>query len=298
LPKFGTQLTLKTSLEIFLLHQESSHHSPRTIALYKYNLNRFNNYLAAQGVSSPVDISAHHIRSFLVDMEKQGLSSSYQHQFARCIKTWLRFLVAEELIAESPMVKVKMPKQEQKILPPFDEKEIKKLLAACEGETENRDRAAILCLLDSGLRASEFVSLNIEDIEEDGAIKVIGKGRKERYVRLSARTRKTLLKYLSERGQLQPTDPLWIGRMGRLQVNGLFRALQRVGKRAGVSPTGLHRFRRTFAIASLRNGMDVHTLRDILGHSDLETAMYYLKFTRQDIVDVHTKTSPVDNWKL
>lgn len=126
----------------------------------------------------------------------------------------------------------------------------------------------------------------------------LGKGRKERWVRLSARTRKELLRYIAERGNSDESDPLWTGRKGRLKVNGLFQAMRRIGKRADVWPVGLHRFRRTFAITSVRNGMDVHRLREILGHADLSTAQQYLKFAREDIVDIHKRTSPVDNWRL
>jgi integrase/recombinase XerC len=292
------QSSLKSHLEMFMLHQEASHHTKRTIDFYHYHLDRFLQHLAEFDLKSPDEITAHHIRLFIVNLERQNLSSAYVHTYARAIRTFCNFLVNEEILSSSPMKSVKMPKLDDKILPPFTESDIKKLLTNCEGKYKNRDKAIILCLLDSGLRAAEFASLNVDDIEPDGIIKIMGKGRKERWVRLSAKSRKELTRYLLERGELDEGDPLWMGKKGRLTISGLLQAMERIGKRAKVWPVGLHRFRRTFAIASVRNGMDVHRLREILGHEDVSTAQQYLKFAREDIVDIHKQTSPVDNWKL
>lgn len=292
------QSPLQFCLDMFLLHQEASHHTHRTIEFYRYNLTRFLNHLEEFDIQSVEAITAHHIRLFIVGLERRELSSSYVHSYARSIRTFCNFLVNEGMIDASPMKPVKMPRIDEKILPPFSQDDIRALLRQCDGKYATRDRAIILCLLDSGLRAAEFARLRVGDIEEDGIIKVLGKGRKERWVRLSARTRKEVARYLLERGRVDDSDPLWVGKKGQLTPGGILQMTMRLGRRAGVWPAGMHRFRRTFAIASIRNGMDVHRLREILGHADLATATQYLKFVREDIVDIHKVTSPVDNWRL
>ena len=290
--------TLERCLEMFLLHQEASRHTPRTVQTYRETLTRFLEYLAELKITAPEEITPHAIRRFLVDLERRGLADTTVHKFARCIKTFCNFLVNEELLDASPMRKVAMPKLEKKIHPPFSQEEVEKLLAACGKDFHGlRDRAIVLCLLDSGLRAAEFVSLNVGDVDKDGVVRVRGKGQKDRYVVLGAQARKAVLRYLVGRGEVHPDDPLWVSNTGkRLAYDGLYQVLKRLGKRAGVWPVGPHRFRRTFAVWALRGSMDVHHLRAILGHADLQMAQRYLALVKDDIVEAHRQASPVDRF--
>ena len=296
MPQDTQLIPLPTCLDMFLLHQEASHHTPRTIQFYRYNLSRFLAFLQERGIQFPNEITPHHIRQFLVSLEHRGLKDTTIHSFARPIKTFLNFLVVEGILEASPMRNVSMPKLEQRILPPFSKDDIQKLLTTCSRDWYGlRDKAIILCLLDTGLRAAEFVGLNVGDIDDDGTITVHGKGGKDRYVHAGALARKALMRYLATRGHLPPHAPMWIGRTGkRLTGNGLFQILRRRGRQAGVWPVGPHRFRRTFAIWSLRNGMDVYHLRAILGHADLQMAQRYLALLKEDIIQAHQRASPVD----
>ena len=286
---------LATYFKMFMLHQEASHHTAKTLTHYRYTLNGFLNYLARRGIIAPEEVKAEHVRAFLASLQRQGYKDTTLHAHARAIKTFFNFLVAEEVLKASPVSRVTMPKLEQKIFPPFTLEDIEALLAACQGEFALRDKAIVLCLLDSGLRAAEFVAMNVGDVDGEGMIRVHGKGQKDRYTRLGATARKAVLKYLGRRRAKQ-SEPLWVGRQGRLTVNGLYLALKRLGKRAGVENCHPHRFRRTFAIFALRGGMDVHHLRAILGHADLNMALRYLALVKDDIAEAHRQASPVDNF--
>jgi len=287
---------LDTVLEMFLLHQEASHHTPKTLTHYRYTLHNFLAFLHGLNVRTPEVVKPEHIRKFLVDLQQQGKKDTTLHAHARAIKTFFNFLVNEKVLDASPMRGVSMPKLEDKILPPFSHDDVDAILDACKGPFALRNRAIILCLLDSGLRAAEFVSMNVGDVDKDGLTRVRGKGQKDRYVRLGAQARKALLRYLSERKDAERGQPLWQGREGRLTVSGLQQVLRRLGRRADVVPCSPHRFRRTFAIWALREGMNVHHLRAILGHADLQMAQRYLDLVKDDIVEAHTKASPVDNF--
>jgi len=291
-----SQTPLERCLEMFLLDQEARRHTPRTIKTYRETLTPFLEYLAEDGIAAPEEITPHAIRRFLVSLERRGLKDNTIVKYARCIQTFCNFLASEDLIDASPMRKVAMPKPEKKVLPPFSREEVEKLLAACGKDLWGlRDRAMILCLLDTGLRASEFVAMNVGDVSsKDGMVKVYGKGKKERFVRLGAQSRKAVLRYLAERGETQPGDPLWVGRKGRLTTSGLFQAMKRLGKRAGVWPVGPHRFRRTFAVWCLRGGMDPYSLKALMGHADLQMVQQYLKLVREDVEAAHKQASPVD----
>lgn len=295
---------LYVNYQAFLLDREAARCTPKTLAHYKYTLGSFVTWLQERALESPQQITSNHIRSYLVGLQRRGLKDTTQHAHARGIKTWLRWLVDEGQLEDSPMRRVSMPRLEKRIPPPFTPDEIRALLAACSSKTPSgmRDRAMILALLDSGLRASEFVSLAVNSLDVgSGLVTVLGKGRKQRTVRFGAQTRKAVLRYLGSRENVTPDSPLWVAyrkggpERGRLTLRGLEIALRRLGERARVTPCHPHKFRRTFALWCLRDGMDLHSLRLLMGHSSLAVLQRYLALAGEDIERAHKLHSPVDN---
>ncbi len=174
------------------------------------------------------------------------------------------------------------------------------MLDTCERRTlvGDRDRAIVLTLLDTGCRAAEFVLLNVGDVNLATGTAVVrqGKGNKPRTVFIGAKTRREVQRYLRHRGDLAPSDPLWAtDEGGRLTVVGLRQIMRRRAERIGLPEPGLHTFRRAFAIACLRNGVDVISLQRLLGHADLSVIRRYLVQTEVDLAQAHQKGSPVDN---
>ena len=145
---------------------------------------------------------------------------------------------------------------------------------------------------------SEALAVNVEDVDfATGRVFLsLTKNREQRIVYLGVQARRQLVKYLQS---LKTTvnAPLWVdGRSGkRLLRNGVTQLLSRIGKKAGVSPSNAHRFRRTFAVSFLRNGGDIFTLQRILGHSTLEMVRKYLDgLSDDDAHEAHKKFSPGD----
>jgi site-specific recombinase XerD len=295
---------LYVNYQAFLLDREAARCTAKTLAHYSYTLGSFVSWLQERGLESPQQITPHHIRGYLVGLQRRGLKDTTQHAHARGIKTWLRWLVNEGELEDSPMRKVSMPRLEQRVAPPFKGDEVRALLAArnSKSPTPMRDRAMILALLDSGLRASDFVSLAVSSLDVgSGLVTVLGKGRKQRTVRFGAQTRKAVLRYLGSREDVAPDSPLWVAyrkggsERGRLTLRGLEIALRRLGEKAGVTPCHPHKFRRTFALWCLREGMDLHSLRLLMGHSSLAVLQRYLALAGEDIERAHKLHSPVDN---
>jgi integrase/recombinase XerD len=287
---------LDLALDIFITAKQAERCTPRTIETYSLSLRRFLTWLQEHGVTDCQGITPHDIRLFLAELDRQGYASSYVHIYARTVKTWLRFLHAEGLIASDPMAKVAMPRLDKEILPAFAPEDVKRLLDACLTE---RDKALVLCLLDTGCRASEFVNLNIADVDrKTGTVSVRqGKGRKDRVAFLGAKARKALLKYLMSRQEAASDEPLFPSSVTgeRLTTNGLLLLCRRLGKRAGVEHCHPHTFRRTFALWSLRAGMNIYALQQIMGHSDLTVLRRYLALVEADLADAHRKHGAVDN---
>ncbi|MHB0858012.1 MAG: tyrosine-type recombinase/integrase [Anaerolineae bacterium] len=294
---------LQAALEAFLLSREAMRCSPKTLEHYGYTLGAFARFLATGHIHAVQAITPQHIRAYLVDLQRRGLKDTTQHAHARGIKTFLRWLVEEGDLEVSPMARVRMPRLAKRVPEPFAPQEVQQLLAACPRHTPRgaRDYALLLALLDTGLRASELLSLRVGGLDmRSGICTVLGKGSKQRQVRMGAKGRGAVLRMLGLRPDAPANAPLWLAydryghAQGPLSLSGLQTILRRLGERAGVAPCGPHRFRRTFALWCLRDGMDLHSLRLLMGHSDLTVLQRYLALGAEDIARAHAAHSPAD----
>ncbi len=295
---------LSASLDAFLLSREAMRCTPKTMTHYRYTVGGFVRFLQAEGVRDVAGITPGHIRAYLVAVERRGVKDTTMHAHARGVKTWLTWLVEEGDLADSPMRRVAMPRLEKRVPAPFTAGDVRLLLAGCDKGTAlgTRNYALVLTLLDSGLRASEAMGLRVGDVDmRSGLCTVMGKGRKMRQVRIGAKARAALVKMMGYRPDARNGDALWAAydgltgaEDGALTLAGLQVMLWRLGRRVGVTPCGAHRFRRTFALWCLRDGMDLHSLRLLMGHSDLSVLQRYLALAGEDIERAHAAHSPAD----
>jgi len=287
---------LEIALDTYLMDCRARRLSPSTLVHYREQLLPFLRFVGEFGVITPGTVTGHHIRAYLVSLQERGLKDTSQHAAARPIRAFFNFLVREEVIDVSPMRNVQMPRLAKRIMPAFTKEEVEKLLDTC---THLRDKAMILCLIDSGCRSSEFTALRVEDVDmRAGIIRIKnGKGGKDRITYIGAKARKVLLRYLLERGEVAPIDPLWISfNTGKgLTHYGLRLILHRLGKRADIQPCSPHVFRRTCALWSLRAGMNIFALQQMMGHTDLTTLQRYLALVEADLEQAHRSHGAVDN---
>lgn len=280
----------------FLLDCKARNLSPGTRRFYAQRLAGFFAFLELQGVRSPQEITPELVRTFLAGYVARNASPYYVHQFARTIKTWLRFLVREHVLPTFPLDAIRPPKLPKDLLPPFTPEEVQRLVDVCDTE---RDTALVLTMLDSGVRASELLALNIGDLNmQSGALRVVrGKGGKTRVTFVGARTRRALARYLETRPHAKPEDPLFttLTTDHRIRFFGLQSLLRRLGAAADVRPTGAHRFRRTFALQSLRAGMPIPQLAALMGHEGLAVLQRYLRLLEDDLQAAHDAHGAVDS---
>lgn len=286
---------------MFMLDCESRGFALKTLEYYRQRLTGFLRYCDEQQAKTLLELTPTLIRSFLAGLQqrqRQGeISSAYVHSFARAIRTFCYFLVREELLDVSPFAKVKMPILEKKVLPALTQAEVQAILRACAYE---RDKALVLFLLDSGVRAFELCALNVGDVDGEGAVTVRkGKGAKGRLTYIGARTRKQLLRYfaLERGGKPEAGEPLFVSQRGggRLTYWGLAELLKRLRKASGVKGCAPHAFRRTMAIYSLRNGMNIYLLARMLGHADITVLRHYLDILQADVQTAAKQSGVVDN---
>jgi integrase/recombinase XerD len=175
------------------------------------------------------------------------------------------------------------------------------MVKACKRGTfaGDRDEAILLCLLDNGARAGEFLAINLDDLNQARGDLLIrqGKGRKPRTVYIGKKSKRALRRYLKQRRDNNPA--LWVTppRFGsnRLSYDGLRTVLKRRAKIANVEKPTLHDFRRAFCLAMLRNGTDIFTLAKLMVHISTAVLQRYLRQTNKDTEQAHRRAGPVDN---
>lgn len=266
-----------------------------TLAYYRCQLKPFLHCCDAGACQHGGDISPVLIRGYLVHLQDRRLSDYSIHAAARAIRAFLNFCVREGWIAVSPMDKVPMPRIDRRILPSFTEAEVVRLLRACQTA---RDEAIVLCLLDTGCRASELVGLDGADVDlASGEVRVRqGKGRQDRSVFLGERARARLADYYIAHGAPNEHAPVFVSqaRGQRLTASGLHQLLKRLGAQAGVAHCAPHSIRRTFAIWCLRNGMDIFRLARLMGHADISVLRQHLYLIKDDLRRAHAQYAIVD----
>lgn len=277
----------------FVLARQAQNVTAKTLAYYAYTLPPFVAYCEQSDAATIDRVTAGTVRAYLVRLQAGSLSPSTIHGAARAIRALLRFCAEDGLIDVAP--RFPMPKLPRKILPAFEPSDVDRLLDAC---LYDRDRLIILFLVDTGLRAAELCALDGGDIDPNtGAVLVRnGKGQKQRTVYLGARTRRALGWFWRMEGRPGQNRPVWVSSFtgDRLTDSGLRQMLKRLGERAGVQHCHPHVFRRSFALWSLRGGMDLHTLAALMGHADIGVLRQYLALSGRDLQRAHQAVGPVD----
>jgi integrase/recombinase XerD len=277
----------------FMLSRQAKSCTPQT--LFHYNkVKEFLLWTEGEGVTSLPDLQARHVRKFLAILNEQGKADTTCHGYARAIKTFVRFLFAEHLIPYE--IKFDMPKLQKKRLPVLTGEQLRLIVSRCNV----RDKAIVLLMADTGLRASEVCHLNWGDLNmENGLVRVRqGKGQKDRSVVCGAVTRRAVLNYRRSLKNWNDEAPMFQAnynyRNARLGRTGLLLIYQRLSKETNIHVTP-HAMRRTFVLLSLRRHMDVGHIQAMLGHTTLDMVYHYAQLEDEDLLREHHERGPVDD---
>ena len=305
-------MDLEQGIQGFVLSLSSANRSMNTIAAYKIHLKKLCRHLENPALET---ITRHEMRDFMRAVREYRKSDGEPYSPRSVQAVWdacnifFNWCVSEELIPLNPMSKLERPTAPEPEIDPLTKTEIAKLLTACEHtrvwrntesrrskrHTARRDKAIIALILDTGLRVSEVCNLRIGDVDlSSSKIKVIGKGRKERIVYLDKKAARYVWRYRAERENVSDDDFFFVSYSSERQMtrSQIYRLVHRAGKRAGIGEITVHQLRHTFAVEYLRNGGDVFTLQQRLGHSSLKQTRRYVKIAALDAQGVHHRVSP------
>ncbi len=292
------------ALDRYLRHHRTSGSSPKTLEWHRLSIGQFVAFLAGQGHSGDVDdLCADDLRQYLESLQAGTLAPASIATKVRSLKAWGKWLADEEYVRRDPFARVKAPQLDDKPKPALTTAEVEKLLATCDKATQtgSRDRAIMLLLFSTGLRASEALALEVGDIDGDRALITVrrGKGGKFRVVPLGRLVERALDRYLSHPNRKPRADvaTIFLSDEGEtLKLNALQCMLQRRGGEAGIHANA-HMWRHTAARHYLRNGGKVEALRAVLGHSTLDMTLHYARLEGLDLVTAHATADPTRSLK-
>ena len=282
-------------LRSFSRRLRSEGKSPTTIRRYEGLIAQYLGH--AEEVGYPWPPSAEHLGDYLAGLRDEGKARNTVRNAHVALRSWFNWLHDEGEVRENPTLRLKTPTLESVSPDPYADDEVKAMLAACRGRSfmAVRDAAIVGVLADTGLRASEFCGLTVEDVDLDAErIKVLGKGGRHRFVGLGLAAQTLLDRYVRRRRSRRPE--LWLGRAGQpLTPSGLYQAIKRIAREASVPKPGVHRFRHYAATAMLRQGMGEMDLAKFMGWSTLAMAQRYTMHEAQErALKAHRQHSPLD----
>jgi integrase/recombinase XerC len=296
--------------------------SAHTVRSYGGDLRQFCQFLLAQpsGVEAvvladlpPLDPSAPQlparllevdpqtVRSYLASMRNAGYCKSTIARKLATLRSFYKYLVRIERVKSSPVSVIRTPRQDKRLPKCLDIQQIEALLGAPDVSTllGARDRAILETIYSSGLRVGELVSLNTEDLDEfSHALRIRGKGKKERLVPLGSHAAAAIEGYLhlaARRFGPIRRGPLFVNKTGRrLSDRSIRRKLEKYLQIAGipihVSP---HALRHSFATHMLNAGADLRSVQEILGHESLSTTQIYTHLTTSRLQEVYRRAHPL-----
>lgn len=271
--------------------------SPCTQTYYRSALNAFAAYCAEQGVDHIGHVTRPLVRAYATSLDTQ-LSPGGAHARLRALRVFINWAMREELIEKNPIPHSFFPKVPQPELPVVSEDDMQMLLRAADESTKPlRNRAILLTLFDTGLRASELCGLHLSHLLADGTLYVrLGKGAKDRRVPISKLTRRAIQQYVNkERPESERTELFLSNSCQHLTASGLAQLVERLSKAAGVADKTPHAFRRGFAVSFIKHGADLLRLRDVLGHTTIAMSTRYAVMSPDDLKELHQDASPVSH---
>ena len=279
--------------------------SKNTIVSYQRDLEKYRFFLNRSKIKEILNVSNDQILYFLEFLYKTQSSSSVSRVLAT-LRTFYKYLVRDGKIQKNPFSSIKNPKMPKKILEVLNEQEVKKFLESIPSSTylELRDKAMFELLYACGMRVSEIVDLKLADIDfDEGLIRFIGKGNKERITPIGDSAKDYLGKYIrAARYNLErerKSENVFLNKNGqKLTRQGFWKILK---KYAGKVNTGKnlypHLFRHSYATHMLERGADLRIVQELLGHSSISTTQIYTNINKKHVKETYFKYHPRDKEK-
>lgn len=280
--------------------------SDNTLISYKHDVKSFIEFISTHTGSEVSikylnDMKISDFRSFLSYLRNKDISSTSIARIISSLKSFFNYLLNTNLIESTVVQSLRTPKQKKSLPRPISsELAIETIKHAQDMEKEKwiglRNKSILMLLYGCGLRISEALNLNFEDINENDYLIIKGKGNKERMVPLMDYVKNDIENYIHECPKnFMKDDPLFVGkRLDRLSPRIIQYVLEKIRHNLSLPETATpHALRHSFATHLLNSGGDLRTIQELLGHSSLSTTQKYTKVETEKLYDAYSKTHPL-----
>jgi len=242
------------------------------------------------------------LRAYLGDLRRADYSRATIARKIATLRSFYKFLARQGEVPSNPVKVIRTPRQEKRLPKFLSPAEVERLLATPNGQDllSLRDAAMLEVLYSSGIRVSELVGLNLEDVDTIGEVaRVSGKGRRQRLAPLGSFALRALNRYLASRAKsaVRDTEAVFVNRHGaRLSARSVRRKLAKYLAAAGLDPhASPHTLRHSFATHMLERGADLRAVQEMLGHRSLSTTQIYTHVTASRLKEIYEAAHPRAN---
>lgn len=275
--------------------------SENTVSSYMRDIRQFSEWLSENGVPELVGATQVNIRDYLAYLQDQGKSGATASRSLASLKNFYAYAVSGGFLEVSPISgEIHVERGEKKLPQILTGKEVELLLAqpACVDHKGYRDKAMLEVMYATGMRVTELISLNVEDVNLELALVKCHSGKKSRVIPLYPAAQKALAVYLKDVRSAMVLDAneqaLFVNIGGtRMSRQGFWKILKYYQGKAGIEKEITpHTLRHSFAVHLLENGADLGSLQELMGHSDISSTQMYAHLINQKIKNVYQKCHP------
>ncbi len=277
--------------------------SNNTVLSYKRDIEKMIKYFNEQGITELKKINTTNMNSYILYLEKNNQATSTISRYVASVKAFYMFLRDEGHITNVPTKDMKPPKIEKKLPEVLSVEEMLKLLEQPNTDTVKgiRDKAMLELLYATGIRVSELISLKVSDVNLEMSYIQCEQSKKSRIVPFNDEARRAISLYLKKARPVFVKDELNLNLFTNcsgepMSRQGFWKLIKNYGEKAGITePITPHMLRHTFAAHLVANGADLHSVQEMMGHSDVSTTQIYAAMTSNRIREVYAKAHPLGN---
>ena len=275
--------------------------SENTISSYMRDIRQFSEWMQMGGISDVVNATQGNIRDYLAHLQAEGKSGATVSRSLASLKNFYAYVVSSGFLEASPVSSdIRVKRGEKKMPQILTGKEVELLLEqpACVDPKGYRDKAMLEVMYATGMRVTELISLNVEDVNLNLSVVKCHSGKKSRVIPLYPAAQKALAVYLSDVRAAMISDAseeaLFVNVGGaRMSRQGFWKILKYYQAKAGIEKEITpHTLRHSFAVHLLENGADLGSLQELMGHSDISSTQLYAHMINQKIKSVYQKCHP------
>lgn len=277
--------------------EEVKQASPNTIGAYRNDLKKLEIFLSNQGIHTPTKITETSLNSYILTLEKEGMTANTVSRNIASIKAFTLYLIKSGHMQSDPTERMKPPKIIKKAPTVIESSVIDQLLQQPDLDTVKgiRDKAMLELMYATGIKVTELISLKVEDINLSTKILSCGE-RRERVIPFGTTAMEALHNYMTIREEhfnKKDRSYLFLNSAGdQLSRQGFWKILKTYAKTVGVEDVNPSVLRHSFAAHMIENGADLISVQEFLGHSDISTTQLYLPHQAKSSREVYMSTHP------